>query len=162
MNELTGNYTVKQSLGPGTAAGAAMTATTKGTGVDLAAIATGGTVEEIATVTLALGTWGDGTHTFTLQESVDDVDGDYADVASGDLNAESGVLGGAGSNAVVVSDNTKNGTTLLITYAGSKRWLRVVNTVSGGPAVGLRAVASVLILKRYAGVTPGGSNAAFN
>jgi len=133
------------------------TVTVKGAGVDLSLNGH----EEIATISINLGTWTDGTHTFAVQESVDDVDGDYADAAVADLAVSAnGTLDGSGH--LVVSANTGNPRVVVLTYLGAKRWIRVVDTITGSPSTGAQIAATVIFGKRYAGTTPGGSNAAFN
>lgn len=93
------------------------TATVTGSAVDLGA--DGG--HEGAVVYLNVGAVTDGTHTPKLQES--DASGSgYADVAAGDL---SGAF-----VAAVASTGQKVG------YIGTKRYIRVVVTVTGSPATG--------------------------
>ena len=84
----------------------------------------------IADVLLAVGTVTDGTHTPELQESTND--SDWTDVAAGDQ---------IGTFAALSSDTVQS-----VRYIGTERYLRVVFTVTGGPATG--AIAGAIIMAR--------------
>lgn len=153
MHEIRANFNLKPSIAPA----APVTATTKGTGVDLSLNG----VDEEASVIINLGAYTDGTHTISVQESDDDVDGDYANVDVSQLGADSGVLN-ATTGVLLVNSSGGAQKVQCVTYIGSKRWLRVVDTVTGSPSTGLALSAVIVFGKRYAGANPGASNAPFN
>lgn len=103
-----GNFTLSTSLAP-----AARTATANGTGVDTAN-------HGVANVEFIVGTITDGTHTPKIQESADN--SAWSDVAAGDL---------VGSLAALASNVNQK-----VSYIGTKRYIRAVSTVTGGPATG--------------------------
>lgn len=86
-----------------------------------------------ATAFLSVGTVTDGTHAVTLKEC-DTSGGSYTDVAVGDI------VGGA-QFVALVSDTDQ-----VIGYQGSKRFLKVVDVVTGG-ATGAQ-LAAVIVLGR--------------
>lgn len=90
---------------------AARTATTNGTGVDLANC-------EGATILVQTGTITDGTHTISLQESDDNVT--FTNVAAADLIGT--------PPAITAPDDDK---VFKFGYIGIKRYIRVVSTVAG-------------------------------
>jgi hypothetical protein len=109
---------------------ATRTATAAGTGVDLQGYDGGA-------MYILPGTWTDGTHAITLQESVDDVDGDYADVAAADLVAWSATsttdytpvhVGNAQPTAI---SSAATAIYWAVGYMGSKRWIRPKVVCSG-------------------------------
>ena len=116
---------------------ATRTATAAGTGVDLFGF-NGGAMYIIP------GTWTDGTHTIKLQESDDDVDGNYADVAAADLVAWSATsttdftavkVGGAQPTAI---SSAATAIYWAVGYIGAKRWIRPKVTVTGSPSTGAK------------------------
>jgi hypothetical protein len=110
MKAIKDLFKVKSSLNPASSA-----ATVSGTAVDLANA-------QSCMVTLTLGAWAtDGVYAYKLQESATTTDGDFTDVAAADLV-------GAFTN---VTDNAGVGTVQKVSYIGSKRYIRVVETVSG-------------------------------
>lgn len=83
-------------------------------------------------VLIDVGTWTDGTHTFTIEESDDN-------------SAWSTVTTDIwGDTPAVVSDATTDDTKFRIGYKGNNRFLRVVTTVAGATS---GAVYGALILK---------------
>lgn len=78
------------------------------------------------------GTITDGTHTLTVYESDTDVTGNYTLVASGDL------LGSFAAISSSAATNQKVG------YIGSKRYLRVVDTVAGTTTGGVYGVVGIV------------------
>lgn len=101
---------------------AVISATTKGTAIDLQGF-------DSALVILSVGTLTDGTHTPSVQESDTTTDGDFSDVAAADL---------IGSLSALVSATDQR-----VSYIGSKRYIRVVNTVTGSPSTGCALAAVV-------------------
>lgn len=100
------------SLAPAT-----YTATTNGTGVDLQGF-------HAATVLVTTGTITDGTHAISLEESDDNTN--WSAVASGDILGTLPSIGAANDNA-----------TYRFGYIGTKRYIRVVSTVSGATSGGV-------------------------
>ena len=94
----------------------ARTASANGTGVDLQG-------HEGAVVEIITGTITDGTHTFEVQESDDNAA--FTAVADADLLGAEPVITGVDDNVV-----------RKIGYRGTKRYLRVIVTVTGAPATG--------------------------
>lgn len=90
---------------------AARNATANGTGVDLQASGGGAVVELIP------GAWTDGTHAFKLQDSADN--STFTDVAASEVD---------GSFTSITAATT---TVQRVAYLGSKRYIRVVATVTG-------------------------------
>ena len=93
-------------------AGTARIATANGTGVDLQPYNAG-------TIVVVPVSWTDGTHALTVQESDDN--STFTNVAAGQLDGTMPTLSGAGG----VSTISRVG------YLGTKRYIRVVSTVSG-------------------------------
>lgn len=119
VRDLVSNVDVVQSLAP-----AARNATATGNSVDLRGY-------DSAMIMVSFGTWTDGTHTPSVQHSVDNVT--FATVAASDLSGTlSAVSGGAGSNSVQ-----------RVGYIGERRYVRVVMTVSGA-TTGVVDAASVV------------------
>jgi hypothetical protein len=108
MRDIHNSTDASQSINP-----AAHTATSNGAGVDLAGA-------NAAEVEFSVGTITDGVHTPKLQESDDNATWD--DVAAGDQ------LGALAALATGVHQR--------VGYVGTKRYLRAVVTVAGGPATG--------------------------
>lgn len=98
---------VDQSILP-----AAYTATQTGSSSDLQGY-------QSATVEINAGTWTDGTHVFEVQESDDD--STFTAVADGDLIGSEPTIDAA----------TEDETVHTIGYIGTKRYVRVVATLSG-------------------------------
>lgn len=101
------------------------TTTQTGAAADLSGVDT-------ATVEFNFGAYTDGTHTFTLEESSDN--STFTTVAAGDM------LG----TPPTVSDNTQQNSIKTVGYIGTKRYLRVKNTVTGSPATGAAQAATVI------------------
>jgi hypothetical protein len=66
------------------------------------------------------GVWTDGTHTPKLQESVDTTDGDFGDVAAGDMIGTFTAI----TSALTASNAQR------VSYVGSKRYIRIVLTTA--------------------------------
>jgi len=99
---------------------------------------------------LDLGAWTDGTHKFTWQESPNGTD--WTTLTAAQLDDIGGVLDSVDLNSVNVVDATGDDTIIEMGLLVTERFVRVVQTVTGGPATGL--VSGVIItsgLKRYAG-----------
>lgn len=122
MRDLHNNLVAEPSIDPKSIA---TDTTTKGSGVDLQGF-------EAAEVVFISGTLTDGAYACKIQESDDDVDGDYADVAAGDL------LGSEPSFAATDDSKVKT-----VGYIGTKRWLRAVITSTGTTSGGLLAATVV-------------------
>lgn len=112
-----------QSLAP-----AARTASANGASADLQNVETALAIVEAGTLT-------DGTHTPKIQESANDAD--WSDVGAGDQ---------IGTFAALSSNTVQS-----VRYIGVERYVRVVITVTGGPATGL--VGSAAIVARPAKLT---------
>jgi hypothetical protein len=119
MRDLKSNIDAALSLAP-----AARTATAQGSAVDLQGY-------DGAAALVQFGTWTDGTHTPSLEES-DDGSAFTAVVAADLVGAFTAVSGSGGSNSVQ-----------RVGYIGRKRYLRAVLTVSGATTGALTA-ASIL------------------
>jgi hypothetical protein len=120
MKDLHHDMSGVQSLAP-----AARTASANGTGVDLRGY-------EGALVLVDAGAYTDGAHAFTLEESDDD--STYTDVAAADI------LG----SEPTIDDAAEDNMVYTFGYRGGKRYVRVVQTVTGSPSTGLIAGAAVL------------------
>lgn len=107
---------------------AAHTATTNGTSVDRLQ---GRVVYRSAMVIVQTGAITDGTHTITVEDSDDN--STFAAVADGFLQGTEPALGIADDNEIHE-----------IGYTGSKRYLRVVTTVSGATSGGIYGAVVVL------------------
>lgn len=105
--DIANHLSAVQSLKP-----AARTATANGTGVDLRNY-------NGAVAVIYVGTWTDGTHTFELQDSNDN--STFAAVPAADLIGTEPVVDAA----------TEDEQDYEVGYIGSKRFLRVIATVSG-------------------------------
>lgn len=119
------NVTARQSIAP-----AVHSATVTGTAVDRNV---GADMHRTAMVVVSTGVITDGTHTIEVQESDASASG-FTAVAAADLQGA--------EPAVVAADDSK---VFFIGYTGSKRYLRVVSTVSGSPATGGAYGALVLL-----------------
>ena len=101
------------SLDPAvTLAPAAKTASANGTGVDLANY-------DAAMVHIQAGTWTEGSHTFEVQDSDDNVT--FAAVADAYLDGAEPVVSSGGTASQIYK----------IGYKGIRRYLRVITTVTG-------------------------------
>ncbi|HLV80725.1 MAG TPA: hypothetical protein VKT32_10600 [Chthonomonadaceae bacterium] len=107
MKALSSIYNTQASIAP-----KAISATTNGSGVDLA-----GAKDNL--ITILPGVWTDGTHTFSLQESSDNTT--FTNVAAAD---QVGTLNPVSGSASAVIQN--------VSYIGKLRYIRVVDTVAGG------------------------------
>ena len=105
--DLHNNIKASQSLGP-----AARTASANGTGVDLQGF-------HSAVVIIDVGARTDGSHTFQVEESVDN--SAFTAVVAADLQG----------TEPVVDDATDDDQIYKLGYLGSKQYLRVAVTVSG-------------------------------
>jgi hypothetical protein len=117
MRDLASNIGIVQAVAP-----AVLAATTKGTAIDLAgynsaliAITTGAIVAS-------------GNFTAKLQESDTTTDGDFTDVAAGNLVGDLPA-------SLAASSTYKQG------YIGSKRYIRAVLTLNSGTSIAAGAVA---------------------
>lgn len=79
------------------------------------------------TLQLLCGTWTDGTHAFTIQESADN--STWTTVAAADLLSGPGVASGAGAFTSITSAGTAVSQSL--DYIGRQRYVRVISTLSG-------------------------------
>ncbi len=113
-------------------AAAAYTVTANGTSADLLNAETADVIYNVGVVT-------DGTHTPKLQESIND--SDWTDVAAGDQIGTLSALSSA--------------TIQRVRYIGTSRYLRAVNTVTGGPATGAVLSASIVSTMESMKVLPG-------
>lgn len=118
--DLLHNTAVRQSIAPAVR----VTGTTTGIGVDLRGF-------DSAVIAVAFGTWTDGTHTPSVQHSMDGTI--YNNCAASDLDGTfSAVNSASGSNTVQA-----------VGYIGSQRYVRVVMTVTGA-TVGASSTANVV------------------
>ena len=129
---------------------AAKTTTTTGAAIDLAPF-------NAATIYILAGTWTDGTHTWSIQES-DSSGSGFTAVANSDLVAWSATsatdytpvrVGNAQPTAISSAATALN---WRIGYIGGKRYIKVVNTVTGSPSTG--AVYDVVVIAGEARVEP--------
>lgn len=107
IRDLLRNTVVTATLNP-----AVRTATATGTAVDLRGF-------DAAFVTVNFGAWTDGTHTPSLQHSVDG--STYTTCSASDLDGA----------FAAVSSSAGNNTVQSVGYIGSQRYVRVVMTVAG-------------------------------
>lgn len=113
---------------------AARTATANGTGVDLKGY-------ETAIAVVQFGTWTDGTHTPSLEESDDN--SSFTAVAAADMEGSfTAVSAGGGSNTVQT-----------VGYKGRKRYIRVKLTLSGTTTGALSNALIVRSRPRHIGTT---------
>lgn len=101
------------------------TTSVNGSGVDLANV-----LENV--IFVQCGALTDGTHTPKIQESADN--SSFTDVAAADL---------VGSLSALTANTTQK-----VSYIGSKRYIRAVNTVTGSPSTGANVVANVVVKYR--------------
>ena len=87
-----------------------------------------------AQIHLNAGLWTDATHTFNLQESADP-SSNFTDVAAADM---------IGSEPVIDSTADDNAV-FVLNYIGNKRYIRLVNTVTGSPSSGM--IYGITVLK---------------
>jgi hypothetical protein len=118
MRDIHNKLSTARSLSP-----AARTASADGASVDLQGY-------DAAEVVIATGTITDGTHTIEVQESADD--STFTAVADGDLIGT--------EPAIVAADDDK---VFEIGYIGTKRFLRVITTVTGATTGGVYGAAIV-------------------
>lgn len=111
----------------------AKTASTNGSGIDRQ-------LGEALTFVLAVGTVTDGTHTFKLQESSDNVT--FTDVAAADqLGAFTTVTTGGGNGGSAVQ---------AVGYIGSQRYVRIVQTITGATTGAVTSAVAFLGYLRFA------------
>ncbi len=127
LKDLENRISVVQSLGP-----AARNATANGTSVDLQGY-------NSAMVVFNFGTWTDGTHTPSLQHSVDN---------STFVNCDTNSMNGS---FVAVSSAGGSNTIQKIGYTGGYRYVRAVLTVAGATT---GALANAVILRGHPAVGP--------
>ena len=113
---------VAESLAP-----AARTTSASGTAIDLQG-------KESALVVFHVGTWTDGTHTFTVQESDTTTDGDFANAAAAALQGSAPTVTGADNDGLIAK----------VGYVGTKRYVRARCAITGSPSTGLVASACVV------------------
>jgi hypothetical protein len=127
MRDISNNLSAVESLAP-----SARTATINGAGVDLSGF-------NGAMVAWSFGSWTDGTHTPSVQESSDNTT--FTAVAAGDLEGSfNPVSSGAGANMVQK-----------VGYLGNLRYIRAVLTVAGATS---GAVSSVLVIRGFPATAP--------
>jgi hypothetical protein len=117
MRDLASNIGIVQAVAP-----AVLTATTKGTAIDLLGFNSAAIVINTGAIV------GSGNFTAKLQESDTTTDGDFTDVAAGNLV-------GTLPAALAASSSCKQG------YTGSKRYIRAVLTFNSGTSIAAGAVA---------------------
>jgi hypothetical protein len=117
MRDLASNIGIVQAVAP-----AVLTATTKGTAVDLLGFNAAAIVINTGAIV------GSGNFTPKLQESDTTTDGDFTDVAAGDLI---GTLPATLAASATVKQS----------YIGSKRYIRVVLTLNSGTSIAAGVVA---------------------
>ncbi len=113
-----------------------------------------------AAIYVNCGTWTDGTHTFKVQESATTTSGDFADAAAGDLtrietaNSAGGlpITVAAAANPFLAVSSAATALNTRVGYLGAKRYIRVLDTVTGSPGTG--AAYSVHIVLGEARVQP--------
>jgi hypothetical protein len=104
-----------------------ITATATGTAQDTAGY------ESVAAI-VSIGVITDGTHTFTLQESATTTDGDFTNVSASDL-----------MGAFTAADSSSDEAIQWVGYKGSKRYVRVKDTVTGTTTTGGLFSASIVL-----------------
>ncbi len=120
LRDLLRKTLVTASLAPA----ARTNGTANGTGVDLRGF-------DAAVITVAFGAYTDGTHTPSVQHSVDGTT--YTNVAAADLDGAFSAVNSAGGANTVQS----------VGYIGAQRYVRAVMTVSGA-TTGALSAASVI------------------
>ena len=115
----------------------AVTATASSAAIDMAS-------HNECIILLNTGLWVDGTNTFTLEES--DASGSgYTTVAAADR---------AGDTDPVILGVTNDNTLYKFVYTGSKRYVRLTNTVTASPATGLvYGITTIKRLRSFVGTT---------
>lgn len=122
IRDLSDEVDTVQSLAP-----APRTATANGNGVDLRGY-------DSAMIVVSFGTWTDGTHTPSVQHSVDGTT--YTTVSASDLlGSFTAISGSAGSNTIQ-----------RVSYIGDRRYVRTVVTVSGATT---GAISSSTVLRGH-------------
>ncbi len=120
LRDLLRNTLVTTSLAPA----ARTNGTSNGTGVDLRGF-------DAAVISVAFGAYTDGTHTPSVQHSVDGTT--YTNVAPADLDGAFTVVNNAGGANTIQSAG----------YIGSQRYVRAVMTVSGATTGAFSAVSVI-------------------
>jgi hypothetical protein len=119
-----------------TLAHAVRNASANGTGVDLFG-------HNSATAVIQVGTWTDGTHTFTLEESDDN--STYSTVSADQckiIGATGTVADRGGANSIVVDAANEDDAIYGIAYLGYKHYARVRHAVAGA-TTGCGAAATI-------------------
>jgi hypothetical protein len=127
LRDLENRINLVQTLAP-----AARIATATGTAVDLQGY-------NAAMVAFNFGTWTDGTHTPSLQHSIDNVS-----FVTCDTNSLNGPF-------VAVSSAAGSNTIQKIGYTGGYRYVRAVMTIAGATTC---AIANAVIVRGYPAVGP--------
>jgi hypothetical protein len=117
MRDLASNIGTVQAVAP-----AVLTATTKGTAIDLLGFNAAAVIVNTGAIA------GSGNFTAKLQESDTTTDGDFTDVAAGDLI---GTLPATLAASATVKQS----------YIGNKRYIRAVLTLNSGTSIAAGAVA---------------------
>lgn len=112
MKDLKNSIAIDQSLAPAA----------------VASSADGSTVDKLGytsmTAVVSIGAWTDADHAFSLEDSPDD--STWTAVAASEMDG----------TFTDVTDATTDGTTQIVAYLGSERYLRVVTTVTNNPTDG--------------------------
>ncbi len=126
MRDLANNIGVVQTLAPVDYA-----ATTKGAAVDLRGFNSAAVIVNTGAITSS------GKYVVSVQESDTTTDGDFTDVAAGNLT-------GALPSELAASSSYKVG------YVGSKRYIRAVITKTSGTSI----VAGVVVVRGHPAIAP--------
>jgi hypothetical protein len=127
LRDLRSQINAALSLNP-----AARTATANGSSVDLQGFGS-------AALFVLFGTWTDGTHTPSLQDSDDGTT--FTNVATVDMDGAFTAVSSAGGN----------GTVQRVGYLGNRRFLRIVMTITGATT---GAVSSAIVVRGAAAQQP--------
>lgn len=123
-------------------ASATYDATTNGTGVNVTNAAT-------VTFNVTLGTWTDGTHVISFEDSPDG--SSWTACGAGDLQEVTDAGNIFGGTSITITDNSDESATAAIRYIGGQPHVRAITTVTGSPATG--AVYSVSVAETFTGAT---------
>ena len=125
MRDVTNNETLNQTLAP-----AARTVTATGTTVDT------GRDGYARAANFVLGLWTDGVNTFTFEDSPDD--SAWTAMVAAKLDFPVGLVAGVESGASIIIDAAaEDNVSFSVGLLSTQRYVRVVQTVSGGPGTGL-------------------------
>lgn len=110
---------------------AARTATATGSSIDT------GADSDARTVLFDIGLWVDGTHEFTFERKTEEAAG-FTEMEAAELNDKDGVLETVGDgNSLIILDASNDNSFFQIDLLTTDEIIRVVQTVTGGPATGL-------------------------